>query len=89
MSRATGFRLGNDVQAGIAGHQRIHLRFGYADEDDGLGMLDQLDTDNPGVRADRDERMDWLTGIAGGPDEVRCHEDPGHRLAALQHRRHR
>jgi hypothetical protein len=88
MPRAAGFRLGNEVEAGITGDQRLDLRIRNADEDDGLGVFHQPDADDLGILVHRHERMDRLAGIAGRSHEIRGDEDPGHRLAALQHRRH-
>ena len=87
--RAAGLRLGHQIKADIGVGHGLDLGLGDADQDDGFGMLDQLDAQNPGVRVDGDHRMDGFAGIAGGADEIAGDKGPADGLAAFQDRRDR
>ncbi len=61
----------DDVQADEVVDECGYPLLGDADEDDGLGVLDQARAADDAVHVHRDEHVDGLAGIAGGVDEVR------------------
>src|SRR5690606_15977750 len=84
MRRPAGLRLGHEVEPRVTGRERLHLRIRDADQDNGLGMLHKLHTDDLRGVIDGDQRMDRLAGIARGRDEIGRREDPADRILPLQ-----
>ena len=52
-------------------------------------MLDQVNADDPCIGVNGNHRVDRLSRIAGGADEIRCDESPADGLATFQHRHNR
>ena len=89
MGAAALHRLLAQIDAGVFGRHRLDLGIRDTDQDDGLGMLDQLHAGDHRIGIDADENIDRLAGIAGGGDEIRGEEHPADGLAALERRHDR
>ncbi len=78
--------LGHEIKPDIGPDQRLDPGIRNADQDDGFGMLYDLDADNFGVIVYRYHCVNWLTGISGCSDKIRSDVNPADLLGSLQQR---
>ena len=74
------------IEPGITLGHLADARLGDADQNDGLGMLDQPHARNDRIGRDTGDDMDGFAGIARRRHEIGGKKGPADRLAPLQNR---